>query len=79
VADSNERKKYIESGYKSGYKKEAVYITNGVNIPQIENWNDQKTDEQGDGDKEGIELNAPGGIVQDQPGEWRNGNGKSKV
>jgi len=43
VADSNEISGYIESKY----NKKAIYITNGVNIPQIENWDQQKIDEQG--------------------------------
>lgn len=38
VADSKEIKKYIEMTY----KKEAIYITNGVNIPPIETWNEQR-------------------------------------
>jgi rhamnosyltransferase len=38
VADSREIKKYIERRY----KKEAVYITNGVDAPQIEKWDEQK-------------------------------------
>jgi len=38
VADSKEIKKYIEERY----KKKAVYITNGVNAPQVEKWDEQK-------------------------------------
>ena len=38
VADSREIKKYIEGRY----KKKAVYITNGVNAPQLEKWDEQK-------------------------------------
>jgi glycosyltransferase involved in cell wall biosynthesis len=38
VADSREIKKYIEGRY----KKKAVYITNGVNAPQIQKWDEQK-------------------------------------
>ncbi len=38
VADSREIKKYIEQRY----GKQAVYITNGVDIPRHEEWNDQK-------------------------------------
>jgi glycosyltransferase involved in cell wall biosynthesis len=38
VADSKEIKKYIEGRY----KKKAVYITNGVNAPQLEKWDEQK-------------------------------------
>jgi len=38
VADSKEIKKYIEERY----KKKAVYITNGVNAPQFEKWDEQK-------------------------------------
>jgi glycosyltransferase involved in cell wall biosynthesis len=38
VADSKEIKKYIERRY----KKQAVYITNGVNAPQLEKWDEQK-------------------------------------
>ncbi len=38
VADSKEIKKYIEGRY----KKNAVYITNGVNAPQLEKWDEQK-------------------------------------
>jgi rhamnosyltransferase len=38
VADSREIKKYIERRY----KKKAVYITNGVDAPQAEKWDEQK-------------------------------------
>lgn len=43
VADSKEIKKYIEGRY----KKTAVYITNGVNAPQLEKWDEQKLSGQG--------------------------------
>jgi rhamnosyltransferase len=43
VADSKEIKKYIEERY----KKEAVYITNGVDAPQAEKWDKQKLSGQG--------------------------------
>jgi rhamnosyltransferase len=43
VADSREIKKYIEGRY----KKKAVYITNGVNAPQLEKWDEQKLGSQG--------------------------------
>lgn len=43
VADSREIKKYIEGRY----KKKAVYITNGVNAPQLEKWDTQKLGSQG--------------------------------
>ena len=35
--------------------------------------------EQGNGDKDGIELNTPRGIVQNQSDERRNGNRESKA
>ena len=38
VADSNEIKNYIEERY----KKKAVYITNGVDAPQVEKWDERK-------------------------------------
>jgi len=38
VADSREIRKYIEGRY----KKKAVYITNGVNAPQLERWDEQR-------------------------------------
>jgi rhamnosyltransferase len=43
VADSKAIKKYIEGRY----KKRAVYITNGVDVPQVERWDDQKFSSQG--------------------------------
>jgi rhamnosyltransferase len=43
VADSREIKKYIERRY----KKKAVYITNGVDAPQVEKWDEQKLSGQG--------------------------------
>ena len=43
VADSKEIKKYIEGRY----KKKAVYITNGVDAPQVEKWDEQKFSGQG--------------------------------
>jgi len=43
VADSKEIKKYIEGRY----KKKALYITNGVDAPQVEKWDDQKFSGQG--------------------------------
>src|SRR4030042_3326749 len=43
VADSREIKKYIEGRY----RKKAVYITNGVNAPQLEKWDTQKLGSQG--------------------------------
>jgi glycosyltransferase involved in cell wall biosynthesis len=43
VADSNEIKKYIEERY----KKKAVYITNGVDAPQVEKWDERKFTGQG--------------------------------
>lgn len=42
VADSQEIRKYIEARY----KKKAVYITNGVNAPQLEKWDEQKLGSQ---------------------------------
>jgi rhamnosyltransferase len=42
VADSREIKKYIERRY----KKEAVYITNGVDAPQVQKWDEQKLSSQ---------------------------------
>lgn len=38
VADSKEIKRYIEERY----KKKAVYITNGVDAPQVEKWDERK-------------------------------------
>jgi rhamnosyltransferase len=38
IADSNEIKEYIEARY----RKKAIYITYGVNIPPIETWNEQR-------------------------------------
>lgn len=43
VADSKEIKKYIEGRY----KKKAVYITNGVDAPQVEKWDERKFTGQG--------------------------------
>jgi len=43
VADSKEIKKYIEGRY----KKKAVYITNGVDAPQLEKWDERKFSGQG--------------------------------
>jgi glycosyltransferase involved in cell wall biosynthesis len=43
VADSKEIKKYIEERY----KKKAVYITNGVDAPQFEKWDERKFTGQG--------------------------------
>jgi len=43
VADSKEIKSYIEGRY----KKKAVYITNGVDAPQVEKWDEQKFSSQG--------------------------------
>lgn len=43
VADSKGIKKYIEGRY----KKRAAYITNGVNAPQVEKWDDRKFSGQG--------------------------------
>lgn len=42
VADSNEIRRYVESKY----NKKAVYIPNGVDIPQIDKWNEQELDER---------------------------------
>jgi len=38
VADSKEIKKYIEERY----KRKTVYITNGVNAPQVKKWDEQE-------------------------------------
>jgi len=43
IADSKEIKKYIEGRY----KKKAVYITNGVDAPQVEKWDERKFSGQG--------------------------------
>ncbi len=43
VADSREIKRYIEGRY----KKNAVYITNGVDAPRAEKWDQQKLGGQG--------------------------------
>jgi rhamnosyltransferase len=43
VADSREIKKYIEERY----KRKAIYITNGVDAPQPEKWDDQKLGSRG--------------------------------
>jgi rhamnosyltransferase len=43
VADSKEIKKYIEGRY----KKKVVYITNGVDAPQLEKWDERKFSGQG--------------------------------
>ena len=43
AVDSNEIKNYIEERY----KKKAVYITNGVDAPQVEKWDERKLSGQG--------------------------------
>jgi rhamnosyltransferase len=43
IADSSEIKEYIEARY----RKKAIYITNGVDIPAIEKWNEQRFGGQG--------------------------------
>ena len=43
VADSKEIKNYIEERY----KKKAVYITNGIDAPQVEKWDERKFTGQG--------------------------------
>jgi rhamnosyltransferase len=43
ISDSNKIKEYIEAKY----RKKAIYITNGVGIPAIEKWNEQRFSGQG--------------------------------
>jgi glycosyltransferase involved in cell wall biosynthesis len=43
VADSKEIKRYAEGRY----RKKAVYITNGMNAPKLEEWDEQKLSSQG--------------------------------